>query len=302
MSSILGDFKNVFRRKDNTLVQIILINVVIFIVVNIILAFIQFSSDNYIAFGNKKFDLLRWLALPADLSRLLFRFWTIITYMFLHIGFWHILFNMLWLYWLGKIFMEYQGGKKFVATYFMGGISGGLLFIILYNLVPGPFFETRAILFGASASVLAIVFATAALLPDYTIGLLFIGAVRLKYIALAALVFTTILDFAENTGGKIAHLGGALYGYLYVVQLKKGNDWATGFYKVVNSLGSIFKRSPRKRMKVTYKRRKKSEKTNAKKAYDQKKIDAILDKISQSGYDSLTKEEKEILFRMSNKK
>lgn len=302
---ILEDLKKAFRAKGNGLTQIILINVIVYILVNIVGQFIQLSSatpQEYLALTG---EFMRWLALPADLGYFIFRFWTLFTYMFLHEGFLHILFNMLWLYWFGKILRQHLGNKSLVSTYLLGGFAGGILYMLVYNAVflfdvPIAGVSINSILLGASASVMAIVFAAATKLPNHSIKLMFIGSIRLKYIALFALVFTTLLDFASNVGGNLAHLGGALFGYLYIRSLQQGKDFTIGFNRMTDRITSLFKRG--KKIKVVYKRPKSDDDFNARRAGDQQKTDEILDKISKSGYDSLTKEEKEFLFRVSNRK
>lgn len=239
-----------------------------------------------------------WLAVPASLPILITKPWTLITYMFYHEEFFHILFNMLWLYWMGKILQEYLGSKKLFSTYILGGISGALLYIMAYNLFP-LFSESVSISFalGASAGVLAITAAAATLLPDYKIGLMFIGPVALKYIA----IFTVFLDLVNvsgsNAGGHIAHLGGALFGFVYVTQLKQGRDIALWFTNLMDRLATFFKGSGR--MKVRYKRAAGDDEFVSKKRDNQERTDEILDKISKSGYGSLTNEEREFLFRSS---
>jgi hypothetical protein len=190
---------------------------------------------------------------------------------------------MLWLYWMGQIFEEYLGNKRTIGLYLLGGLTGGLLFVACYNLIPA-FTNVNAaatsVVVGASASVMAIVVATATLLPDYTIPLMIIGPVKLKWIAL----FYSVIDFlgiaGTNAGGEIAHLGGALFGFIYIKQLQRGHDWIGGINKLF---------SPKPKMKVV------SNSGNQRKASGtprQEDVDRILDKISGSGYDSLTKQEK----------
>ena len=206
--------------------------------------------------------------------------------MFVHTDLLHVLFNLLWLYWMGNIFLEYIGSRQLLFVYIMGGMCGGILFVLLSEFINSSF------LIGASASVMAIVVAIAVLLPEYTIHLMFIGPVRLKYVALISFILTTVIDLSQNTGGKIAHVGGALFGYLYMVQYKKGNDISKLFT-------SLFKKS---NMKVAYKKNISDDDYSINKIALQKRVDAILDKISKSGYESLNKEEKEVLFKASGKK
>jgi hypothetical protein len=234
---------------------------------------------------------------------LLHRPWGVVTYMFLHFEFFHILFNLLWLYWFGRIFMKYLTEKQLLSTYILGGISGAVLFVLAYNLFPGLKFESElAQALGASASVTAIVIAISFYAPDYSVYIPFLGPVKIKYLALV-FILTDILQIASaNAGGHIAHLGGAIYGFLFATQMKKGKDSGKFFDKIMDFLAVLFK--PRSKMKVTYRKdaRKMNDlEYNKFKAYNQQEIDRILDKIAKSGYDSLSKSEKETLFKMSNK-
>jgi hypothetical protein len=221
--------------------------------------------------------------------------------MFIHKDIWHILFNMLWLFWFGKIFLEYLDQRKLVAVYLLGGISGALLYILSFNIFPafaGIVNESVAI--GASASVMAIVIAIAAYVPDYTVHLFLFGRIKIKYMAFAIFVLTSIMDFSVNSGGKLAHIGGAFFGYFYTINLRQGRDIGKGFNKVIDLIVTIFK--PRKKLKVTHKKAADEFEYNKTKAVHQAMVNRILDKISKGGYDSLTKEEKETLFKESQKK
>lgn len=273
-------------RSGSKLNLLIGINIIVFLVINIPAVIERlFFESNFISS-----HLNDYLSLPAYPPKLLTRFWTPLTYMFMHAGVLHILFNMLWLYWFGQIFEEYLGKKRTLGLYIMGGLSGALLFILAFNTIPAFTHANaayEAIMVGASASVMAIIVATATLLPDYTISLIFIGPVRLKWLAL----FFVIMDFLGisglNAGGEISHLGGALLGYAYIRQLQNGNDWIGGINK-------LFKGRPK--LKIVAKNTSKNPSAHPR----QEEIDIILDKISRSGYDSLSKQEKEILFRASN--
>ena len=292
---IWDEIKNSFRHGSN-LTRLIYINIIIFLIVSVI-AIIGFLLDNP-AISTKALDLL---SVPSSLKALLFRPWTLITYMFTHKDIWHILFNMLWLYWFGKIFLEYLDQRKLVAVYFLGGISGALVYVLSFNIFPafsGVVNESVAI--GASASVMAIVIAIAAYVPDYTVQLFLFGRIKIKYMALAIFVLTTIMDFSVNSGGKLAHMGGALFGFLYTLNIRKGRDPGKGFNSIIDFFATLFK--PRKRMKVTYKKPATEYDYNKIKAEHQAKINLILDKISKGGYDSLTKDEKDTLFKESQKK
>jgi membrane associated rhomboid family serine protease len=286
--SLTGDLKNIFKGKNNGLYKLIAINVIVFIVCNLFMGISRLA-------GNSGISLYMLFGLSPDVSFFLEHFWTLLTYMFLHSDseLFHILFNMLWLYWMGQLFVEYIGSKQLISTYILGGISGGILFIIYGASFPAS--AAGMPLIGSSAAVMAIVVAIAFLIPNYTINVLLLGEIKLKYIAIAAFILTSMLDFYDNTGGKIAHIGGALYGYLFIVQYRKGLD--TGAF--VGSILTWFEKfgKPRSNLKVEYKRPLSDEAYNIHKLSIEKKTDEILDKISKSGYDSLNKEEKEFLFK-----
>jgi membrane associated rhomboid family serine protease len=271
---------------QSKLFLLIWINIAVFLVINIpgtIEGWI--NSTKYIAaFSNE------YLSLPSNLSKLLTRFWTPFTYMFMHADVWHILFNMLWLYWFGQIFEEFLGKKRIIGLYLLGGLAGGVLFVIAFNLLPlFSYVKQVGHVVGASASVMAIVVAAATIVPNYTINLMLIGPVKIKWIALFYVAVDFLSTTGPNAGGQIAHLGGALVGFIYVKQLQRGNDWIAGIAGIVN----IFKRKPK--LKVVSTNRDKNLAVKPR----QEEIDAILDKISQNGYDSLNTHEKEILFRAS---
>jgi membrane associated rhomboid family serine protease len=292
---IFDDIRLTFR-KGNNLTKLIYINVVVFILITIV-AVIGFLLNNNII-SEKTLELL---SVPASLKVLLARPWTLITYMFTHKDIWHILFNMLWLYWFGRIFLEYLDERKLVAVYLLGGICGALVYIISFNVFPAftsVVADSAAI--GASASVMAIVVAIAVYVPDYTVQLFLFGRIKIKYMALAIFVLTSVMDFSVNSGGKLAHIGGAFFGYFYIISLKQGHDIGKGFNKIIDFFVTMFK--PRKRLKVTHKKVATEFEYNKIRAEHQTKINLILDKISKGGYDSLTKEEKEALFKESQKK
>lgn len=287
--SITEDLKNVFRRQNNGLVRLIVINVLVFLAVNITVALGNLSG------GGLRRIIYEWIALPSGFMEFATHFWTLFTYMFVHEDLGHIFFNMLVLYTMGRIFTEYQGSARLVSLYILGGIAGGILYLALYNLVPATGYS---FLVGASAGVTAIMVGIASIVPNYTLMIFLIGPVRLKYVALVLFVLTSIIDLASNTGGKVAHIGGALFGLLY------GFRYAAGT-KPTEWLAGLMDRKPSgrsSRMKVTYSRKVSDEEYNVSKLQKQQRIDEILDKISRSGYDSLTKEEKELLFKMSNDK
>jgi membrane associated rhomboid family serine protease len=292
---IWDDIKKTFRDGSN-LTKLIYLNIAVFILITFA-AVIGFLLNN----PDISVQAINIFSVPASFKTLLLRPWTLITYMFVHKDIWHILFNMLWLYWFGRIFLEYLDQRKLVAVYLMGGLSGALLYVLSFNVFPafaGVVSESVAI--GASASVMAVVIAIAAYVPDYTVQLLLFGRIKIKYMALAIFVLTSVLDFSINSGGKLAHMGGALFGYLYTLNLRQGHDMGKGINKIIDFLVTIFK--PRKKLKVTHKKSTTDYDYNKARAEHQVTINRILDKISKGGYDSLTKEEKETLFRESQKK
>ena len=297
----LEDFKSAFSRPNNAHVQLIIINAVLFLAIAIVNVIMDMAKADV--------GVLGYIALPSNFDVYIVRPWTIITYMFTHVGIWHILMNMLVLYWFGRILIDYLGSDKLTAVYILGGLGGGILYMLAYNFV--PLFRNEvagAILFGASAGVLGVVAAAATLVPNYTVVLMFIGPVKIKYIALFYVVLSFIQSTGSNAGGEIAHLGGALMGFLYVKQLQKGNDYGNWITRFLNFIKSFF--VPSSNIKVSYKKTKKS-KSNSKgsatttttstSSHNQEEIDAILDKISEKGYESLSKEEKQKLFNASNK-
>ncbi|MEG1586519.1 MAG: rhomboid family intramembrane serine protease, partial [Bacteroidales bacterium] len=236
----------------------------------------------------------------SSLSKLLFRPWTLITYMFLHTDFLHLLFNMLWLYWFGNLFLRWFTEKQLGGIYFMGGIFGGLLYIMAYNLF--PMFSAvveHAYLLGASASVLAIVVATAMRAPDEAVYLMFLGAVKLKYIAMFVVALSFFNIISDNAGGNIAHIGGALFGFLFAYYYKKGTDLTRWINRIIDKVVDRFK--PRPKMKVRMGSRQMDMEYNKSKKEQEAEIDAILDKMKRSGYDGLTAEEKKRLFNAGKK-
>lgn len=292
--SILDDIKLSYR-SGNIVVRFIFINVGIFLFVNLLLLLA-------VLFQTSIFNPIPWLAASSSLEETIYRPWTIISYMFLHEGFWHLFWNMIMLYFGGRLFADLLGDKRFIGTYIFGGISGLFLYMIAFSLVPA--FQVNGgigvPILGASASVLAILVAIATYSPEMRVNLMLIGPVKLKYIA----IFFVVMDFiqirsGQNTGGHIAHIGGALYGFFAARALANGNDWSRFLFMVTDYFAGWFKRKPK--MKVASKNPGKSKARPAAKTDEkhQKRIDDILDKISQSGYESLSKEEKEYLFKAS---
>ncbi|NMC36804.1 MAG: rhomboid family intramembrane serine protease [Bacteroidales bacterium] len=292
---IVDDLRASFR-KGTSLTRLIYLNIAVFILIATG-SIISFLLDN----PELQTKILNILSVPSSIPALLKRPWTLITYMFTHKDILHILFNLLWLYWFGTIFLEYLDQKKLVAVYLLGGLTGGLVYILSFNIF--PVFDNlvaTSVAIGASASVMAVVISIAAYVPDYSVNLFLFGRIRIKYLALGIFVLTSVLDFSVNSGGKLAHIGGALFGYLYTINLRRGRDLGKWINRVIGFFVTIFR--PKKKMKVTYKRSVTDYDYNKIKAERQERINMILDKISKGGYDSLTREEKDFLFRESQKK
>lgn len=302
MDNILHEFKDAWRRPNNALPQIIIINVVIFLVLAVLNVFGKIFGISFISdFVYDQFSI------PPLFADFILRPWTLLTYAFAHSlsSIFHILFNMLILYWFGKLIVEYIGNQKLINLYVLGAISGGLLYLFVYNFV--PFYAENSNfhgMVGASAAVYAITVAAATLIPDYTFYLMFFGPVKIKYIAAFYIVISFLGSVGGNAGGNIAHLGGALMGFVYIKQLQAGTDWGAWIGSVMRFFKSFFTHQPK--MKVSSQKRTKTTTSKsqasgsmANNMADQAEIDKILDKISQSGYESLSKEEKQKLFNAS---
>jgi membrane associated rhomboid family serine protease len=292
---IWDDIKKTFRNGNN-LTKLIFLNIGVFLLITLT-AIIGFLLNNPV-FPTK---VILLLSVPSSFMDFLARPWTLITYMFTHKDIWHILFTMLWLYWFGKIFLEYLDQRKLVAVYLLGGVTGAVIYMLSFNIFPAfDSVVSESIAIGASASVMAVVIAIAAYVPDYTVNLFLFGRIKIKYMALAIFVLTSVMDFSVNSGGKLAHIGGALLGYLYTINLRKGLDIGKGINRIIDFFVTLFK--PRKKLKVTHKKAATDYEYNKIKADKQARINEILDKISKAGYDSLTKEEKDTLFKESSMK
>jgi membrane associated rhomboid family serine protease len=292
------EIKNSFKEGD-ILAKLIYINLGVFILVN--LAYVVLFLMNLKDIG--EVFVHGWLAVPSDISTLIIRPWTLLTYMFLHEGFLHILFNLIWIWVFGKIFLQYWDEKKLLGVYLLGGIVGAVFYIAAFNIF--PVFEKSvagSYALGASASAMAIAVAIAVFRPSYTLYIVFLGPVKLKYIALFFVGLDILTLAGGNPGGHIAHLGGAFLGYIFANQyIKKKKDITSPIVSILNGIASIFQK--KEKMHVHYKKNTKNMtdmEYNKRKAEEQQNIDAILDKIAKHGYDSLTKKEKEQLFRMHN--
>lgn len=285
-------FSNIYQNYlQRTIVEkIIILNVAIFVLTYLFntLSFLFNVDGNFI---------MTWFSLKPDFELLLYRPWTIITYGFLHAGFFHILFNMMVLYYFGNLFLDFFNSRQFLAYLILGIISGGLIYILSYNFLPG--LQTQqSLLVGASAGVMAVVIGIASHIPHYSLRFRFIGNIKLLYIAVALVVLDVVQIPAGNAGGHLAHLGGSLLGFLMTRYFGQGKNFVDWFE-------SLFVKNKKQPLKTVYKNSKQSKQTKYQskesKSEEQMRIDSILDKISKSGYDTLTKEEKDYLFNAGKK-
>ena len=266
---------NAELRKQGKLSLFIIINIFLFLIINI--------CDHIF-----NFNLIQYLAFPLDFFSAITTFWTVFTYMFSHQDVGHLFYNMLLLYFNGRLFCGILLEKRFTFVYILSGISGAL-FLMMFSFFLNKNIEMVAIS-GASAAILGVISALAIYTPNMPINLFGVFEMKYKYFALLLFVLFTVIDFSVNTPGKISHFGGAIFGLFYGYMLKNGNDL---------SLLSFYKKEKKSKLKVVHYGKNKSE-THSEN--QQKIIDSILDKISKTGYDNLSKSEKEILFKFSNKK
>ena len=308
MSGLLDDFRSEFSKSNNVLAQLILVNVVVFLTL-LILYLVFTVAETSPIYGK----IVEQLTIPARASEFILRPWTLFTYFFTHEKPFHILFNMLGLYWFGRLVDEYLGARRLLGLYVLGGISGGLLYLAMFNLV--PFFMQQASgtqMLGSSGAFFAVAVGAAALLPNYSFHLLFFGPVRIKYIVFFLIVLSLANSVGPNAGGELAHLGGAAMGFIFIKLLQNGTDIGRPIYWLMDGWQSLTR--PKPAVKVSYRQRS-SANANAS-TYtaagapvagasvtmpDEAEIDLILDKISRSGYESLSREEKQKLFKASQK-
>lgn len=300
-TAVFNDFKQKIKN-GNPVTRLIIINAVVFLIISIF-RILTFLSGEAIVLNSIESFLQNALALPISFSGLALKPWTLITYMFTHVALMHIFWNMITLFWFGEILSQYTSNKKIIPLYLLGGIAGALITIVLITLIPGLHVYIGAPLIGASAGVTAIIIAAATLVPEVRMNMLFIGPVKLLYVALFV-IFIDVLSVAsyDNVGGNLAHLGGALMGYIFIMQYKKGRDLSKGINSFFDWIKNLIRPSAKSKMKVAYKRKVSDEEYNYNKKAEQENIDRILDKISKSGYESLSKSEKELLFKASGKK
>lgn len=292
MGDIFTNLKQNFKVGD-VLTKLIYINVGIFVLIRLVSVFLMLFNINSTSF-------LQYLQYPSSPELFLYRPWTVFTYMFTHFDVLHILFNMLWLYWFGKLFLTYWGERQLGGLYVWGGIAGAVLFMLSYNIF--PYFQHLAndsYLMGASASVMAIVFAVAFYQKDLEVNLLIVGKVKLIYLAIFTFVIDLLAITSSNAGGHLAHIGGALLGIYFAVQIQKGKDLTRPMNRLIDWFVNLGKRKPK--MKVSYKRTETDYEYNARKHQEIVDLDSILDKLKRSGYESLSSDEKKRLFDASRK-
>jgi len=284
-----GNLKYQFARL-NIAEKLIALNVLVFLVNRLVTFLLKLPSNG----------LVRWMELPINMVDFIKQPWSIITYSFFHGGVGHIFWNMLLLYFSGRILLNLFDEKRFINIYSLGVIFGGLLFLLSYNVFP-VFSGINAALIGASAGVTAVLIFVCTYMPNQIVRI-FVFNVKLWHVG----VFSVLVDIVQisnntNPGGHISHLGGALLGYIYARQLTQGRDIGEGFSKFLDSIGNFFKREKKSPLKTVYKKETSAEKkikTNYTQENHQRKIDLILDKISKSGYESLSRDEKDFLFKV----
>ncbi|HNV97853.1 MAG TPA: rhomboid family intramembrane serine protease [Chitinophagales bacterium] len=295
--SFSSDIKYQWQHGGPT-IKLVLVNIGIFLIqaAGSIIGGIFGMRESYLQF------ISEWFYASSDILELLTKPWTLFTYMFMHDlqSVFHVLFNMMYLFFFGRIFSDIMQPKMIYPLYLAGGLVGLIFSIATYNLIPDYHAYIGTATVGASAAIMAIVLATATLQPTYTVHLMFIGPVQLKYIAAFVLIIDLLsISNNDNLGGHITHLGGALTGFLYIRSYKRSGNWFGWWGKFERRVYGLF--HPVK-TRVAYVNPNQRPTARQHALDEQDKVDAILDKIRESGYDSLSKSEKEFLFKISNKK
>lgn len=282
-NNLIGQFKQL-----SIVLKIIVINTLIFLIFYLGSFFFKLSPST----------LVSWFVLPTSFLEIVYQPWSFVTYAFLHAGFWHLFWNMYLLYWFGLYVLNLFTSKRFLTIYLLGAINGGLFYVLAYNLFP-VFNNISSNLMGASAAVLAIVIFIATYTPDAMVRI-FTFRIKLWQVGLVMVLLDLFqLPSSGNAGGLIAHMGGAIFGYVYAIHLKKGNDIGIWFENFMDFLVNLFKSNKYKHFKQVHKTKQSAPKNTKRNptTNHQIKIDRILDKIGKSGYDSLTKAEKDFLFK-----
>ncbi len=284
MKDVWLDIRRLFYYPQKGIVKIILANCLLFVLL-IVLKVVAILSNH-----KEEFDhIYDWITLSNQYHNVYFKPWTFLSYAFVHVEIFHLLFNMLVLYWFGTILNDFIGEKKIVQLYILGALAGGIAYLLISNSISYFVLKGPALLNGASASIYAIVIAAATIRPNYKVSLFIFGSVSIKYIGLFYVIWSFIETTGSNAGGNIAHLGGALLGYLYGIKFKK--NW------VVHKKEPIKVRTYMGTFKNEFSFVNKQEEEDI----EEEELNEILDKISKSGYDSLSKFEKKRLFKASQK-
>ncbi|MDR2683652.1 MAG: rhomboid family intramembrane serine protease [Dysgonamonadaceae bacterium] len=293
MATVFSDIERFFRRQS-VLSSLLIINLLVFLLIKLVVVVFLLFNESFAPFT-------AFFQLPALPVQLWHRPWTVITYMFTHFDFWHIVFNMVCLYWFGQIFLRFFGPKQLGGLYVLGGLVGGLFFVLAYNIF--PYFRNSvgtSSLIGASASAMAIIFAAAFYRKDLKINLIFLGNIKLLYIALFFLVIDLVSIESGNPGGHIAHIGGAWMGVWFAQSALKGRDLTEGINSIIDRVVNLFTKKRRKaHFRQVHRRPETDYEYNKRKHDEQVEIDRILDKIKRSGYNSLSENEKKKLFDAS---
>jgi membrane associated rhomboid family serine protease len=303
MQTFIDDIKYNWNKPNNGLVRLIAINIAVFMLLKIVWVVSELSHFP-IAYTITQEALF----IPAPILEFIVRPWTLFTYFFTHKDFFSILFSMIGLYTFGRIIEAYLGNAKLISLYVYGGIFGGICYLLVVNLVPTlGVIGSEIGVAGSNASVYAIAVAAAVLSPNLTLHLLLLGPVKLKYVVGVYVLLALMVFVGENVGANVAYLGGALMGYIFINNIRKGNDLGKPLWKMLNSIAEIFK--PKPKIRVKQKATAGGGQASRKESYSgksgiptQDEVDAILDKISAYGYEALTTEEKQILFKASQKK
>lgn len=301
-SSMLDDLKWELRY-GSSMTKLITFNLVVWIGMILLRIVTTGFMQNKFLFDNIQY----WLSVPRDPSNLLYQPWSVFSYMFLHVEFMHVFFNLLMLYYFGRLFTTFLEDKRLVPVYLLGGLAGVLGFYSFTLLV--PHMVKGMWMLGASAAVMAVIFATITFRPNHSLSLVFLGEVKLKWIGFFLIISDLLaISSQANTGGAVAHLGGALFGAIYVQQLVRGRDMAMWMNRIWDRLRGKKKEKVSK-MKVVHRRpspvtttvgkRRVDDEHHSKHATKQERMDQILDKINRTSMDSLTQEEKDFLNEMS---
>ncbi|MBP9847944.1 MAG: rhomboid family intramembrane serine protease [Flavobacterium sp.] len=258
------------------------------------ICFFLFSLVFFYSFSVEQFQIPTWIALSSDLGVFVHTPWTLITFNFFHSGFLHLFFNLMVLHFSGRLFNTYFTDKQLLGVYVLGGVFSGITFVLSYL-----FIGKAGLLVGASGAIMAILIATATYAPFMLLRIPLIGIVKLWHVAFVILLVDLIQMPLDNTGGHLAHLGGALFGFIYIKLLQTGKDITKPFSALFDTFANLFKPKKKTPFKKVHRNATKNvvNSSVSNKDFAQKQIDDILDKISKSGYDSLTKEEKEFLFK-----